>query len=215
MVESRLESRPIYPDVAVIEERRPKHASVANGGGVAVAEPVVVRLPNDEIRQGYIEIIDTRSGDRVITAVEVLSPANKFPGDGQQKYLRKQQEYRAARVSTVEIDLLRAGERVTSVGPEYLPRDRQGTYLVCVRRGWEDATAELYPIKLRERLPVIGVPLRQSDADVTLDLQDLIDRAYRYGGYDGIDHAIEPRPPLRGDDATWADQLLREKALKE
>jgi hypothetical protein len=214
MVESGSGSRPILPDVAVIEQRGTPGTS-GGGSGVAVAEPVVVRLPADPIRQGYIEIIDSRSGNRVVTAIEVLSPVNKAPGDGQQQYLRKQQEYRAARVSTVEIDLLRAGERVTLVGPEYLPRERRGSYLVCVRRGWEDATAELYPIKLRERLPVIKVPLRQTDADVTLDLQELIDRAYRNGGYDGIDYTSDARPPLQGEEATWADQLLRGKALRK
>jgi Protein of unknown function (DUF4058) len=62
---------------------------------------------------------------------------------------------------------------------------------------------------LRERLPVIRVPLRESDADVPLDLQALIAHVYRHGRYDDIDYAVPPVPPLDGTDAVWADELLR------
>ena len=50
------------------------------------------------------------------------------------------------------------------------------------------ASAEIYPLPLAERLPAIRVPLRQSDADVSLDLQALIDQCYENGGYDTIDY---------------------------
>jgi hypothetical protein len=68
---------------------------------------------------------------------------------------------------------------------------------------------ELYPVPLQERLPVIRTPLRQTDEDARLDLQALIDQAYRNGRYHSIDYRTAPEPPLEGPDEVWADQLLR------
>jgi hypothetical protein len=53
------------------------------------------------------------------------------------------------------------------------------------------------------------VPLRQTDADVPLDLQTLIAQVYRHGRYDDIDYTVPPVPPLDPDDAAWANELLR------
>ena len=62
-------------------------------GGAAVAEmeePLVVQSPGPEIHESYIEILDLSSGKKVVTVIEVLSPANKFPGPGRDSYLAKQ-----------------------------------------------------------------------------------------------------------------------------
>ncbi len=71
--------------------------------------------------------------------------------------------------------------------------------------------ASVYRISLQGRLPAISIPLRESDADVTLDLQQLIERSYEFGRYDDIDYRAEPSPPLSATDARWADELLRAK----
>ena len=64
---------------------------------------------------------------------------------------------------------------------------------------------------LRDRLPAIAIPLRQTDHDVALDLQALIDRCYEEARYDDdIDYLQEPDPPLDTDHARWADDLLRQ-----
>jgi hypothetical protein len=63
---------------------------------------------------------------------------------------------------------------------------------------------------LRAALPRIKVPLRRTDPEATLDLQSLIDRVYRNGGYHlQIDYGKDPLPPLDEPDAAWADGLLR------
>lgn len=83
-------------------------------------------------------------------------------------------------------------------------------YQVCVRRGWELTAAAIYPVPLRERLPIIKIPLRETDADVLLDLQALLDECYRKGHYgDDLDYRTEPEPPLEAADAAWAAELLR------
>jgi Protein of unknown function (DUF4058) len=46
--------------------------------------------------------------------------------------------------------------------------------------------------------------------DIALDLQPLLDQCYEAGRYgDDIDYREEADPPLAGEDARWADELLR------
>jgi hypothetical protein len=144
--------------------------------------------------------------------IEVLSPANKRPGNGQDLYLQKQAEVIGGKVSLVEIDLLRTGKPVLAVTPGHMGRLQSTPYRVVVRRGWKPSQAEFYPVPLRDRLPAIRIPLREKDSDVPLDLQSILDRSYDDGAYqDDLDYEAEPDPPLEADDAAWADALLREK----
>lgn len=151
----------------------------------------------------------------MVTVIEVLSLSNKLPGEGRDLYLKKRTELKHGGVSLVEIDLLRAGERLLPVPSRLVPDSHRTPYQVCVRRGWQPATVELYRVPLRERLPVIKVPLREADRDVPLDLQALIDQCYGNGGYDDdLDYRIPLDPPLEADDAAWADALLRSQGRR-
>ena len=210
------QGRNIVPDVRVVERGRPQERGIGTGNGVAVAEPLVIHLDQSEpVRQGFIEIIDIKSGRRVVTVIEVLSPSNKISGPGRDLYVKKQEELRAGGVSLVEIDLLRAGTRVLSVPFDRIPEGHRSAYAVCARRGWKPFEIEYYRIPLRERLPAIPIPLRRDDRDVALDLQSLIDQCYESGRYgDDIDYREEPDPPLGGDDARWAEALLHEQNLR-
>jgi hypothetical protein len=209
------EARSIYPDLRVIEYPRGRSA----GGGVAtagaaVAEPIVIQAGPEPTTEGYIEIVDVGSGNRVVTVIELLSESNKYPGDGQMMYRKKQSEYLRAGVSLVELDLLRAGQRVLAVPAGWVPASHRTTYQVCVVRGWKRGCYELYRAPLRDRLPTIKVPLREQDVDVPLDLQMLIDRCYHHGRYDDIDYRADPDPPLPPDDAAWAHELLVNQGLR-
>jgi hypothetical protein len=207
--------RDVYPDVRVVERGRGPTVTVAPPGEVVVAQPLILQLADEPVTETFIEIIDVGSGRRVVTVVEVLSPANKRPGPGRDLYLKKQGELLAGQVSLVEIDLLRAGQSVLSVAPRRIPPSHRTPYRLVVRRGWLPLQAEVYAVPLRQRLPAIRVPLRQTDADVPLDLQPLLDRCYDNGGYqDDLDYEAEPDPALPPDDAAWADALLREKGRR-
>jgi hypothetical protein len=51
--------------------------------------------------------------------------------------------------------------------------------------------------------------------DIVLDLQTVLDQTYDRGNYARkTDYRQEPEPPLRPEDAAWADTLLREKGLR-
>lgn len=199
-----------YPDVRVVEYPDGGLTGASTGAGIAVAEPVRIHYAAEPMTETYIEIIDAGTGQRVVTVIEFLSLSNKYPGDGQDQFRRKQAELRQAKVSLAEIDLLRGGQRALSVPVANIPVRLRTTYQVCVHRGWEPDFYWIYPVPLPARLPVIRIPLRQTDDDVRLDLQALLDQSYRNGRYHSIDYRLAAEPPLEGPDELWADQLLRQ-----
>jgi hypothetical protein len=202
-------SRSFFPDVRDIETKRVSRRQSRGGGTIAVAQPLVIELADEPETKRFLEIREVSSDSRLVTVLEVLSPSNKRPGDGQEQYLRKQQELRAAGVNLVEIDLLRDGDWVVAVPRDALEASLRTPYRVVVRRGWRRLQAEYYAIALSDRLPTIKVPLRPADADVPLDLQALVAQCYENGGYDDIDYRQAPEPPLPQAAARWAAQFLR------
>jgi len=211
--------RAIYPDVYVVEHGpgRSPHDTMAAQSEIAaaVAEPVIVDCAAEPLTQGYIEIIDLASGNRVITVIEFVSPSNKVPGPGRDLYLQKQRETIEAGASFVEIDLTRTGRRELAFPMSALRPKHRTTYTICVRRAWRRGKAEVYPVRLEQRLPIIRIPLRETDHDATLDVQALVDQAYLNGRYDDLDYRADPAPPLAPPDAAWADGWLREKGVRE
>jgi Protein of unknown function (DUF4058) len=61
---------------------------------------------------------------------------------------------------------------------------------------------------LRDRLPVIPIPLKPADADGQIDLQDVLHQAYDGPGYEKFIYDGAPEPPLRAEDAEWAGQFI-------
>ena len=206
--------RTVAPDVYVVQRPGPKRPNGRAADGTVIAEPVVIELPHEPVTETYLEIIDTASGNKVVTALEFISPTNKSSGDGNDMYVRKQREYRAAGVNQVEIDLTRSGDRNLVFPMTHIPRHDRTLYLACVRRSWQPAKIEAYPLPLQRPLPTIGVPLDAAADDVPLNLQSLVSQCYRNGRYDDIDYRRNLVPPLPPEDATWAEQLLREKGLR-
>jgi hypothetical protein len=207
------DGRGIYPDVRVVEHPG-RGGGVALAAEVEVAEPLIIHAESEPATEGFIEIIDVGSGNRVVTVIELLSNSNKQPGEGQDQYRKKQREYLQGGVSLVEIDLLRSGTRRLAVPAMLVPPSHRTTYQVCVTRGWRPRSHEVYRAPLREPLPTIRVPLRQTDPDVPLNLQALIDRCYHNGRYDDINYRAEPNPPLVPEDVAWAQELLSAKGLR-
>lgn len=208
--DSMMRIRSTHPDVRVVEDDKKGISTPA--AGTVVAEPLIIEVTDDPVRQGYVEILDASSGGRVITVIEFLSPTNKKPGDGQAKYKRKQDECVAAKVNLVEIDLTRTGQRELLISPWELPEEYRTSYLASVYRAtWEPyGRKEVYKISLRDTLPAIRIPLRVTDKDVILDLQKLIDQAYLSGGYAWtLDYSQPCIPKLDTADAAWAEELLR------
>ncbi len=208
LVELPSDEHVYYPDVRVLERERPGRAAPpVVAADVTLAEPLEVPFLEPET-QGFLEIVETHPERRVITVIEILSPSNKYAGRGRDLYRQKQADLADGSISLVEIDLLRAGPHVLQVPLAQYPPEYRTPYKVCVHRGGK-AKAQIYRVPLRERLPAFRVPLRETDADVPLDLQALITQVYRHGRYDDIDYRVPPVPPLDPEDEAWADALLR------
>jgi hypothetical protein len=198
------------PDVSVSETELDNEPG---GGGTAVAtatEPKLYRIPNPMRKQKRVVVYDTGTDGRLVTAIEILSPTNKGDVNDQNLYRHKRREFLRARVSVVEIDLLREGTSVLyAPAPDRHRRD-PADYYVSVVRGWRPGQAEVYPIPLRDPLPTIRIPLRRTDPDAVLNLQELIDAAYQNGAYDRtVDYRRDPNPPLSDEHAAWAAELLK------
>ena len=178
-----------------------------------MAEPVLLELESEPITERFVQIMDLE-GNRVVTAIEFVSPSSKLPGRGREAYLKKRQEFHASDTSIVEVDLVRAGQWLSMMTPYHVPARHRTTYRAIVRRASARDRVELYPITLRQRLPIIPIPLQADDADATLDLQTIVDQAYIHGRYDRTDYRRACDPPLDPEDAAWAEALLREAGVR-
>lgn len=197
--------RLVYPDVRVVEDQSAKFDGNGAAGAVAVAEPLVVEV--DEQVERHIAIIDPSSGGRVVTAIEVLCPTNKI-AEGRTAYRGKQAEYIAGGVNLVEIDLIRAGDFILAMPDTAITKKQRKQCAVCVRRVTRPRKAEYYPMPLRKRLPVIRIPLRPTDRDITLDIQELINQCYERGRYHKMDYGESLDPLLSASDEAWAQKLI-------
>lgn len=206
--------RAIYiPDLRVA--RRPgrhKPRGSAPRGAIAVTEPVeLTTLTPDEFREPRIEIRATDNDRPVVAVIEILSPTNKIVGSaGRASFLGTKEEILASPAHWVEIDLLREGAH-----PSFRSFLGPHEYAVHVSPADRRPKGRVWPIRLRDRLPVIGVPLRKPDADVPLDLQEALNLAYDRAAYDmTVDYRDDPIPPLPADLARWAAKLLKQKGLR-
>ncbi|MEG3903685.1 DUF4058 family protein [Microcoleus sp. B4-C5] len=199
------------PDVSIVRPPTPRNSSASNVAvATRTATPLKVGLPMfEEVREGYLEIIDIASKE-VVTVIEVLSPANKRPGQGRTMYEEKRDKVLASRSHLVEIDLLRIYEPLPVLG-----NDIDGTYRLLVSRADCRPTADLYLFNLPDAIPAFPLPLRGDDAEPMVDLQGLLNTLYDRAGYDfTIDYMAELVPALSESDAVWADALLSETSLR-
>jgi hypothetical protein len=198
--------RQVIPDITL--QRGPGDSPKHDAAVAEVDPPVVVQVPELEVHESLIEIVDLHSDRRVVTVIEATSPSNKYPGPGRESYRAKQREVLASTSHLVEIDLLRTGDHVLAV-PEWAARGRGDyDYLVCTNRaeGLRDRF-DLYPRRLRERLPRVAIPLANGDADVPLDIQSAVARVYDAGAYENrIDYGAPCRPPLGPEDQAWVNE---------
>jgi hypothetical protein len=153
-----------------------------------------VQIPvAEEIQQSFLEVRDAATKE-VVTAIELLSPANKR-GEGRQKYETKRQAILESRTHLIEIDLLREGEP--------LPMDITTTshYRMLISRSTTRPTADLYAFNLGDRIPNIPIPLLPEDPEPLLDLQTILNELYDQLGYSYfIDYGKNPPDPWTLDD---------------
>lgn len=156
--------------------------------------------------------IKQASNQRLITVIEILSPANKY-GDGHAKYNQQRIQLMEASVHLFEIDLLRRRKRISLAGGE-LP---EADYYVYLSRSTARPFTEIYPMQLREPLPILPVPLFPPDPDVPLDLQAAVNACFDLVGYERLlDYSVAPPPPtLVQEDAMWLEERLQRAGWRQ
>lgn len=188
-------------DVSVLSSGR--SAAVAASARSVVAPAFGLITPGvDTVRESFIELRD-RDTSEVVAVIELLSPTNKNPGSDREQYIGKRKAILASNTHLVEIDLLRGGQRMPV---KDLPAC---DYAVMVSRSYERPRVELWPLRMREPLPLIPLPLRLDDPDATIDLGSILQEQFDAAGYENYVYRTSPQPPLAESDAAWADALVR------
>jgi hypothetical protein len=182
-------SRWMIPDVGIARRKRGRVRLAAAkkrradvGAGTAVLDqPVVMHaLVETEFHEAYVEIYETGAARRLVTSLEVLSPANKRRDTvGWSQYLKKRQVFLQGAANFIEIDLLRGGDRMPM--QDDWP---DSPYYVLVARKHEAGQCRAWPAYSVSPIPRIPVPLLPTDSDIPLELQPLVAAVYARSRYD-------------------------------
>lgn len=186
-------------DVSLARPNGVHESSVATA---MIASPIIARLPTVEFEKHLlIEIRDRKSRD-LITVIEILSPTNKRNGPDREQYLAKRANLLRSTAHFIEIDLLRGWEKMP------IENARACDYCIMVSRVEDRPAVNYWPLNLRDRLPLIPVPLRFPHANAEIDLKAVIDGIYDRAEYRHHIYKETPYPPLSPEDAAWAASLI-------
>ncbi len=176
-----------------------------------IEQALFTSVIRDERHEDFIEIRQ-RSDGRLITLLDVVSPANKLTQAGRDAYLAKREESKKAKANLVELDLLLQGQPTLEYSRDGLP---DWDYAVTVTRATQPERFEIYTTTLQKKLPRFRLPLASDDRDTVLDLHAAFTRCYDQGGFASkIDYGIEPTTPLSDEDRKWLLDLLKQQKLR-
>jgi len=175
--------------------------------------PLFTSIIREEYTEEFIEI-RTRTDNRLVTLLEVVSPANKTTQAGRQAYLDKRKEAVQQKAGIVEVDLVLHGKPTLTYSRDGLP---EFDHAVSVTRATAPDRYEIYTATIQKRLPKFKLPLAPDDRDALLDLQAAFGRAYDLGGFGTlVDYKGSPPPdvPLADASKTWIDDMLKQMKLR-
>jgi hypothetical protein len=196
----------MYPDVEVFKKDQVKEPrSASYGKSLPPITPVTTSIPATETIEVRIPTIEIRNRkkNQLITAIEILSPVNKRK-PGLEPYREKRRRLHESGVHLLEIDLIRRGERPFS--HPYIP---ESDYLMTLIRAGI-GKADVWAFNIKDRLPVVPVPLKAPDEDARLDPGKALKEIYDRSDYQlSIDYGEEPPPPgFSEEDKKWMQTLL-------
>jgi hypothetical protein len=205
------------PDISVYHDDRATENQQPNAlSATSLVESGLLMLDaeEEETREEMYLEIRSGDGDRLVTAVEILSLANKSSPAGRAEYQKKQKEYLRGGVNLVEIDLLRGGIHTTFVSKNQLGKHAVCDYHLCITLA-SGEKCYVTPIRLEDRLPPVYIPLEDTVKPVRVELQPIFDRCYDAMPYARLAKYAEqyPDPPLSAEQRTWAHRILEESRL--
>jgi hypothetical protein len=174
-------------------------------------QPLFTSIVREEHHEELIEIRQ-RNDSRIITLVDVVSPANKTTDSGRGAYLAKRREGKGSGANLVEIDLVLQGQPLLDYSREGLP---DWDYAVTVTRAAQPDRFEIYTTTLQKKLPRFRLPLGGDDRDTVVDLHTTFNRAFDQGSFAAkIDYKRDPAVPLNTEDRQWLDDVLKQHKLR-
>jgi hypothetical protein len=208
------DQKAMYPDVHVV---RPSKYPVATPTLTSSQTSTLTATPyttewispiNEEVPILSIEIRDVAER-RLVTLIEILSPANKH-GEGAMEYSKRRQQILRTYTHLLEIDLLVKGKRVLEV-----EKPPPNPYFVYLSRFDQRPVTQVWEITLQQPLPTIPVPLLPPDPDVLVDLQAVITACFDLVGYETLlDYHGPPPSGFNKEDRQWIEDHLREEGLR-
>ncbi len=175
-----------------------------SGAVSTLIKPQQVQIPIPwEVKEQYLEVREVATKE-LITVIEILSPANKRSGEGRSLYEAKRVKILTTLTNLIEIDLLRSGQPMAMMGAG------KSDYRILVSQSGDRPHADLFRFDLQQAIPDFPLPLRPESAEVTVDLQSVLNDVYQRGRLDlSIDYAQDPWPELGADDLVWVRELLK------
>jgi hypothetical protein len=202
LIEHDLDARKlISPDVSISVDDFASRALAPSS--VATLEPTTIPLVVlDGPRETFIEILH-RSDRALVTSIELLSPANKQP-PGRFEYLAKRRSVLSQQVHLVELDLLRAGQRVPFAKP--LP---PADYYYIVSRYEQRPDCQVYAWQMPHELPTLPIPLRAPDPDIHVSLSEVFETTFERGRFQRrIDYSASLGSTLSKSEKEWLHQQI-------
>jgi len=159
-------------------------------------------VEKQDYEEEYIEI-RSRTDGKLITLLDVTSPAVRTTTAGRAAYLDIRKATVAEKAGYVELDLVTQGKPTLDFDRSGLPMH---DHTITVTRGHSSDRYEIYTAGVRKRLPKFKLPLAADDRDTVVDLQLAVSRAYEQGNFDRLIDYAAPLPPdvrLTTEDRDW------------
>ena len=203
------------PDLGILRDSAAETMEVsAETSTLTLAAPSRHIMSAPSPKQRELRIRDTRN-NRLVTAIEVLSPSNKY-GDGWVNHRRKVEAYREGQVNVIDIDLLRGGGYSFGIVGSgwYAPEEDGHREAYCVALYTPEGKISVWDIALTDELPRVPVPLTPPDEPVALDLQRAFTELYAYSTYPQREaESLEKiSPPLSEEERERLRSYLMEAA---
>jgi len=175
-------------------------------------EALFTSVVRQDHKEAFIEVRQ-RSDGRLITLLEVISPANKITGEGRRLYRSRRDDVKQMNANVVEIDLVLQGPTLIDCAKD---TDPTWDYAVVVARWTHPDRYEIYSATLPKRLPRFRVPLASDDRDTVLDLQAAVAKAFDQGGFiKSIDFTRDPATHLTDENRNWLNERLKDEKLRK
>jgi hypothetical protein len=189
------------PDVSVFQRRSsPTGARIMSVAQPTLEFPLSEMLPDDEdglASVGIYRLENRKLPGKLVTRIEILSPANKPPHDYHRDYLRLRLETLRAGVSLVELDYLHWSAPLLDFLPSYRNRDEGAyPYMIFVsdaRPTPKRGQFRAYGFGVDVPIPKIALPLADEDT-VEVDFNLVYNQTFEYSALFAltIDYAQDP-----------------------